>query len=40
MNLNDIINNWVGKLTQEEYEFLKEECSIEEIQEQIYEYLH
>ena len=24
MNLHDIINEWVGKLSQEEYEFLKE----------------
>tara|TARA_B100000427_G_scaffold209958_1_gene174969 strand:+ start:3006 stop:3128 length:123 start_codon:yes stop_codon:yes gene_type:complete len=40
MNVQDIINEWVAKLSQEEYEFLKEECSIDEIQEQIYEYLN
>ena len=40
MNLHDVINEWVGKLSQEEYEFLKEQCSIEEIQEEIYEFLN
>ena len=40
MNLHDVINEWVGKLSQEEYKFLKEEVSIEEIQEEIYEFLN
>ena len=40
MNLHEVINEWVGKLSQEEYEFLKEEVSIEEIQEEIYEFLN
>ena len=38
MNLHEVINEWVGKLSQDEYEFLKEECSIEEIQEEIYRF--
>ena len=40
MNLHEVINEWVGKLSQEEYEFLKEEVSIEEIQEEIYEFFN
>ena len=38
MNLHEIINNWVVKLSEEEYEFLKDQCSVEEIQEEIYEH--
>ena len=40
MNLHEVINEWVGKLSQEEYKFLKEDVSIEEIQEEIYEFLN
>ena len=38
MNLQEIINNWVGRLTNEEYQFLMEEVDVEDIRDEMYEY--
>ena len=38
MNLQEIMNNWVGRLTQEEYQFLMEEVDVEDIRDEMYEY--
>ena len=38
MNLQEIINNWVGRLTDEEYQFLMEEVDVEDIRDEMYEY--
>ena len=38
MNLEEIIENWVRKLSYEELEFLKENYSIEEIEAELFEY--
>ena len=32
------MNNWVGRLTQEEYQFLMEEVDVEDIRDEMYEY--
>mgnify|MGYP001161309406 FL=1 len=38
MNLQEIINNWVGRLTNDEYQFLMEEVDVEDIRDEMYEY--
>ena len=38
MNLQEIINNWVGRLTNEEYQFLMEKVDVEDIRDEMYEY--
>tara|TARA_B100000123_G_scaffold259004_1_gene224215 strand:- start:169 stop:312 length:144 start_codon:yes stop_codon:yes gene_type:complete len=38
MNLQEIMNNWVGRLTNEEYQFLMEEVDVEDIRDEMYEY--
>ena len=38
MNLEEIIENWVRKLSYEELEFLKENYSFEEIERELFDY--
>ena len=38
MNLQEIINNWVGRLTNDVYQFLMEEVDVEDIRVEMYEY--